>query len=456
MLQSTGVQEENTQDAARRKAEPQKAARRKKEVQKAVRKEAEQRETARQEEKTQKSVQQEAARQKDERQNAAWKETEGDTAREEELREAVRFALRAAEALHAMPERAYQERETTRFIRAACEACGVVLLPLPTETGVWAWLSNGAPDTVLLRADIDAVPVGDGAAHRCGHDYHTASLLGAMRVLSAHRDALLHNVAFLFQPAEECTSGMKSVLAAGLLDILPQKPARVFGIHNRPEIPVGKIGVHPGALMAEKTNFMLSFLGKAGHGGSPQTCIDPLVAASAFVLGVQTIVSRNVDPQEAAVCSVCSMQAGDAPDLASDSAKLGGSVRTFRHAVHLRIMERVEQLAAHTAAAYECGWRLEWFPQVPAVENGTEMTEIARRAAVQVVGAENVIDPQPCLGSEDFAVLGSQLPSFFYWVGSGAPGRENGAWHTEAFRVADGYLDIAVPLLIRSAMEAEY
>lgn len=369
------------------------------------------------------------------------------------LENAVRRASSFAAQLHAMPEASFQEIAATRCIRTFCQACGTRLVELAMETGAAAYLDCGRADTVALRADIDAVPTESGPRHLCGHDYHTAALLGAMQMLCGMRDTLPHNVVFLFQPGEECTRGAQAMLSGGLLEKLPQIPARIFGIHNRPEIACGKIAVHSGALMAEKTNFSVRFTGRSGHGGSPHLCVDPLLPAAQFTLGAQSVVSRNVDPLEAAVCAVCSLHCGTEENFAPDQAVLTGSIRTLSHAVHQRVMERVGQLAMQTAAAFECGCELKWLPQVPAVTNGPQMYEIALRAAQKTVGAENITDTAPCLGSEDFAIFGQKIPSFFYWVGSGEPGKENAAWHDPAFRVAEGYLRVAVPLLVHSAAE---
>lgn len=372
---------------------------------------------------------------------------------EELVKNAVKYSGELAKRLHEMPEHSFREFATTALIQKECRRCGIELLDIGMETGAVAFLNCKKPRTVALRADIDAVPNTDRPRHLCGHDYHTASLLGAMQVLVQMGERLPCNVVFLFQPAEECTRGARAMLDHGLMDKLPQKPVRLFGIHNRPEIPVGQIGVHPGALMAEKTNFKLHFLGKTGHGGNPQLCIDPLAAAAQFVTAAQTVVSRNVDPLEAAVCSVCSLHCGTEENFAPSDAVLTGSVRTFSHSVHQRVVQRVETLAHCTAEAFECGIEVEMVPEVPAVFNDPEMTAAARRAAEKTVGAAAVVDPRPCLGSEDFAVFGKVMPSFFYWVGSGRADGTSPSWHHEKFKVEEPYLSVAVPLLVNSVLE---
>lgn len=372
---------------------------------------------------------------------------------EQLVKKAVAYSSEMAKRLHEMPEHSFQEYETTALVRQECLRWGTTLLDIGMETGAVALLDCGRQKTVALRADIDAVPNTDRPRHLCGHDYHTAGLLGAMQVLTALRESLPYNVVFLFQPAEECTRGARAMLDHGLLEKLPHRPMRLFGIHNRPEIPVGRVGVHPGALMAEKTNFRIRFVGKTGHGGNPQLCIDPLAAAAQFVTAAQTVVSRNVDPLEAAVCSVCSLHCGTEENFAPADAVLTGSVRSLSHAVHLRMVERLKTLAQSTAQAFECQVQIEMLPEVPAVYNGPELCAVAARAAEKTVGRAAVVDPKPCLGSEDFAVLGAAIPSFFYWVGSGRADGTSPAWHHVDFKVEEPYLSVAVPLLVHSAME---
>lgn len=369
------------------------------------------------------------------------------------LAQAIQSAEWLAQELHEQPEKSFQEYRTTQRILDFCHSCDVELIDLGMPTGVVAFLNRNRAQTVALRADIDAVSTETGVAHLCGHDYHAAALLGAMQYLSQCVPELPYNVVFIFQPAEECTQGAAAMLHSGLLEKLPQKPFRLFGIHNRPEIPCGQIAVHAGALMAEKTNFTVHFIGHSGHGGSPHLCVDPLIAAAQFTVSVQSIVSRNTDPLEAAVCSVCSFQSGTPDNFAPQSAILTGSIRTLHHSVHERIMKRLTVLAEQTALGYECASNVEWQPQVPAVVNSEELYPVALLAAEKAVGYGGVVDTLPCLGSEDFAVFGQSIPSFFYWVGSGAVGKTNSAWHSSRFKIADGYLEAAIPLLIYSALE---
>ncbi len=366
--------------------------------------------------------------------------------------QSIKTAESMAQVLFEMPERSFGEYRTTEIIKQFLTQRNIRLIDLGMPTGVLGYLDAGHETTVALRADIDAVDSDEGPKHLCGHNYHAAALLGAADMLTRMVNRLPCNVLFIFQPAEETTDGAKAMLDHGMMKLIPQLPVRLFGIHNRPEIPVGKIAVHPGPLMARKTNFILTYTGKTGHGGMPQLCRDPITAAAQFITAVQTVVSRSVDPCEAAVFSVFSIHAGTEDNLAPERAIMTGSARSLDDTVHETLLERAECIAKAAAEGMGVSWQLKWLPQVPAVVNKDGITQLARTAAALTVGEENVTDTRPCLGSEDFAVLGEHIPSFFYWVGSGRQDGTSPSWHNPGFRVEPGYLDAAVPLLVNSVL----
>lgn len=367
--------------------------------------------------------------------------------------------------LHRHPESSFQEVRTTARLKELLAPLGVEFIDLGMETGVVGLLRGGKPGrTVALRADIDALEQqepGGGAVvseipnrmHGCGHDFHTAALYGAAALLSAHRAELAGNVVFLFQPAEEFTQGAAAMIRHGLWEKLPCKPDCLFGLHNRPEVPCGQIALLPGPIMAGKSNYIVVFHGRTGHGGSPHKCIDVLVPAAAFIQGVQSVVSRNADPLEGLVCAVCSIHGGSPENFAPDEVTITGSIRALSEEVKAMAERRVEELARQIAAAYGCTADFTLIPEVPVTWNGPEMTALARRAAEAVVGPENIVQPKPAMGSEDFAVFGRDVPAFFYWLGSGYPGREMPCWHSSQFTTDDDALPIAAALLAQSALE---
>jgi len=366
--------------------------------------------------------------------------------------EAVKRAEELAAALARIPETAFAERGTTALIKEEARKYNLKEIELGAETGAAFFLDAGRERTILLRADIDAVPTADGPRHLCGHDFHTASLLGAARYLSDERENLPVNVALVFQPAEESTEGARKLLELGLFNKMPQKPISVWSIHNRPELNRGIIAVHKGALMAEKDEFRVTFTGKTAHMGEPERCIDPILAGAYFASAVASLTSQSVSPLSAAVCKVVSFQSGDENMNPPENAVLLISLRSLSHTVHETLKKKLIGLVRSAAGMFLCKSEIESLLHVPLLDNNEELYDIARRAAIAAAGPENVTDTEPCLGSDDYAFFGKEAPAFYYWVGSGTPGEQNAGWHQDNFRVADGYLDTAVAVLIETVL----
>ena len=366
--------------------------------------------------------------------------------------------------LHRRPELSFQEIRTTALLKQALTDLGLELIDLGMDTGAVALLRGGTPGgTVALRADIDAIAQQEaphegvvsqvgGIMHGCGHDFHTTGLYGAAKLLAGRREALAGNVVFLFQPAEEVTQGAQAMLDHGLLDKLPERPRYLFGLHNRPELPAGTIAVMEGPVMAGKSHFALTLHGKSGHGGSPHKCTDVVVAGAAVVNALQTVVSRDTDPLDSVVCSVLSIHAGTPDNFVPDTLTMTGSIRFHQERAHQKACKRLEELTLGVAAAYGCSAEVAFHPGVPATVNSPKLTALARKAALALVEPDKVVSPRPDMGSEDFAVFGRHIPAFFYWLGSGFPGRDNPCWHNEHFRTDDSALPLAAALLAESAL----
>lgn len=371
--------------------------------------------------------------------------------------------------LHMHPELSHEEFETTKKIRKILEALpGIEILELPdtsvVKTGVVARLTGGKPGPeVGLRADIDALPQTEayespykstcpGKMHACGHDFHTASLLGAAMILSRCREEVPGTVDFLFQEAEETTNGCRDMVDAGLFDII--HPRYFFGMHNRPEVPTGQVVIQPGGLMSAKTNFVITVRGRGGHGAMPHLCIDPIVCAAAMVQSLQTIVSRNVDPMENAILTIGSINGGSVENLIVDSVRMTGCVRSLSQETKDMQVRRLEEIVYNTAKAYQCTADIEYREILPVAYNTPEMTEIARRAAAAVVGEENCVHAVPTLASEDFAIIMDKVPSYLYWVGSGTEGEPLYAWHNPMFHANDGGLKVGAAVYASSAVTA--
>ena len=361
--------------------------------------------------------------------------------------------------MHMYPELSHKEYLTTENIKSLLSSLeGIEILELSRETtGVVARLVGGKPGPEIgLRADIDAICQTEdndlpwksreaGVMHACGHDFHTAGLLGAAMILSRKREEVPGTIDFLFQEAEETTDGAREMIDAGLFEVI--HPAAFFSEHNRPEVPVGKVVCKNGALMAAKTNFVIRVFGRGGHGSMPHLCVDPIVASAAIIQSLQTIVSRNTDPLESVVLSVGSVHGGSIENLVVDKVEMTASIRALSVEARERAVRRMEAVVNSTAEAYECRAEIEYREILPLTFNSEEMYKVAVRAAEMAVGGENVIDVPPTLASEDFSIFMEKVPSFFYWIGSGTPGEKAYAWHQSRFKADDAGIRVAAEVM---------
>jgi hippurate hydrolase len=382
--------------------------------------------------------------------------------------EEYRIILDIKRDLHMHPELSNEEHRTTGIIKDFLKKLpGVELPDLPLKTGVIARIRGNAPGPeTLLRADIDALPqneqyespwksLNQGVMHACGHDFHTASLLGCAMILSRAAEAgeLKGCADLLFQPAEEGTTGARQVIDAGLFEVI--HPDRCFGIHNWPSVPAGSIVIHTGALMAAKRNFTIRVIGAGGHGSMPHLNIDPIVCAAALIQSLQTVVSRNMNPLTPTVLSVNMIHGGSPVNLVVNEVEIRATVRSLSEEALDRAIGRVETILMKTAEAYECRAEIKWDERIPAVINTPEMCSLASRAAEAVSGAE-ITDVSPSLASEDFALYRKYVPSFFYWVGSHKEGDPVEELHRPCFHTDDSAMRIAASLYAASALQAPF
>lgn len=367
--------------------------------------------------------------------------------------------------LHMHPETAHEEFRTTERIKEVLSSIpGMEILSPEPHTGVIARIrpSEGFDGReIMLRADIDALPqeedyespwksLDPGKMHACGHDLHTASLLGAAMILGRIREAgLLRNtVDLVFQPAEEGTTGARMLIDHGLFSMI--HPEMCFGFHNWPKVPSGKIVCHRGNLMSGKRNFSIVITGSGGHGSMPHLNVDPIVCSAAVIQSLQTVVSRNTDPLDSLVLSISMIQGGRPANVVADKVELTATVRSLSDKALDRAIERVEAIVKSTAEAYECSGEVIWQERIPALFNSDEMYETAYKTALET-GAE-VIDFEPSLASEDFALYREFVPSFFYWIGSTPSGEEPQDLHRPLFHTDDSIMQTASELFARAAM----
>lgn len=333
--------------------------------------------------------------------------------------------------LHANPELAFEEHETSKFVTERLHSLGVEDIRTGIgKTGVTGLIKGGKGNgkVVLLRADMDALPILeendvdyksgiDGKMHACGHDAHTAMLLGAARVLADRKDQFAGTVKLLFQPAEEVPpGGAIAMINDGALED-PHVDA-VFGLHVAAELPAGQIGVKAGAASAASDRFRIRIKGKGGHAARPNVAIDPVVIGAHIVTALQTLVSRESDPTDPAVVTVGSIIGGDAFNVIPDTAEIRGTVRTFNPELRELLATRLPELAEGVGSAMRADVDVHYFKGYPGMVNDEKMTELVRQAAVDVVGEENVIEIPTGMGGEDFAHFLLARPGCFFRVGT--------------------------------------
>ena len=335
--------------------------------------------------------------------------------------------------IHSHPELLYEVHRTAAFVadRLREFGCDEVATGLG-KTGVVGVIKGRKPGSgevkVLgLRADMDALPIEEatglpyasktpGLMHACGHDGHTAMLLGAARYLAETRN-FAGEVAVIFQPAEEGGGGADAMIKDGLIERF--KIDQVYGMHNGPGLPVGAFAIRQGPLMASTDSVDITIEGHGGHAAKPHNCIDSLMVGAQLVTALQQIVARNVDPLEAAVLSICEFHAGNARNVIPQSAVLRGTVRTLTPKVRELMEKRVREVVTGVAQMTGAKIDLSYTRGYHVVVNHAEQTEIAIRAAKEVAGDANVHEMPPMMGGEDFAYMLEARPGAFIFVGNG-------------------------------------
>ena len=353
--------------------------------------------------------------------------------------------------IHAHPELGFQETRTSDFVARKLTEFGIPIHRGLGKTGVVGILKSGtSPRTLGLRADMDALPIQEahtfahrsqyaGVMHACGHDGHTTMLLGAARYLAETRnfDGTVH---FIFQPAEEGIGGAKAMVDDGLFEKFPCDA--IFGMHNRPSLPVGRFAVKSGPMMAGGAFFDIRVTGKGAHGARPETGVDSALVAAHIAVALQSIVARNVPPIETAVLSVTMIHAGDAYNVIPQTATLAGTVRAFSREVMLLVEASMKRVAASTAEAFGAKAEVDFRALFAPTVNNPAEAEFAARICTELVGEANV-DRNPALimASEDFSYMLERVPGCYINIGNGSV--EGGC---EVHNPAYDFNDAALPL----------
>lgn len=369
--------------------------------------------------------------------------------------------------IHKHPELCFEERRTADLIAKALGEWGIPVHRGLGGTGVVGIVKNGSSNRAVgLRADIDALPITErnqfphasvhpGKMHACGHDGHTAMLLAAAKHLARHRH-FDGTVYLLFQPAEEGGGGAREMIKDGLFEQFPMEA--VFGAHNWPGLQVGQFAVRTGPVFASSNEFKITVRGKGAHGAMPHLGIDPVPAACQMVQAFQTVITRNKRPLDTGVISVTMIHTGEATNVVPEHCVMEGTVRTFTTEVLDLIERRMQAIAEHTAAAFDCTCDFQFDRNYPPTVNHDAETAFVQRVMADVVGADNVLDFEPTMGAEDFSYFLQHKPGCYFLIGNGdGTHREGGhgmgpcMLHNPSYDFNDDLIPLGATLWVRLA-----
>ncbi|MCL1632738.1 amidohydrolase [Sporolactobacillus sp. CPB3-1] len=351
---------------------------------------------------------------------------------------------------HRHPELALHEFETTRKIIEVLQNYSIDLLPNPLQTGVFARIGGYRPGPkIALRADIDALPINEvtglpyaseapGRMHACGHDFHLTNLLATAIELKKIERELEGTVLLIFQPAEEAEHGGEQVVDTGILNGVEA----IFGLHVKPELPTGVVGIRSGNFSAAVDRIYVTFHGKGTHAAHPDSGRDVIVASGEFIVSAQSIVSRNIDPFEPSVVSLTRIESGTTWNVLPDTALLEGTVRSFHKKVRDKVKQRLQEIVSGIAAVHGISGELRWVDGAPAVVNDERLTKLVERVAKNQ--GIKVTDVAPSMGGEDFSCYQQVIPGVIFNIGVGCPYPV----HNSKFKADLRALEASVPLFV--------
>ncbi|MEH7347454.1 amidohydrolase [Gottfriedia acidiceleris] len=349
-------------------------------------------------------------------------------------------------SLHANPELAFEEYETTATLVQLLTEYNIRILPLPLQTGLVAEIGNeNNGPTIAIRADIDALPIQEETGlsyssripnkmHACGHDFHTVAILGTAILLKKIEKELPGKVQIIFQPAEEIGKGALEIIKTNVL----KDTKVIIGMHNKPDLPTGTIGIKEGPLMASADGFTVEINGKSSHAAVPEAGLDSILSASHIITSLQSIVSRNISLLESAVVSVTKFHSGRASNVIADKAVFSGTVRTFNKKVRQTIQDRLDEICKSVGDAFNTDVHTIWNAGPPTVTNDEKLARIARDIASKQ--DLNVIEPKVTAASEDFSYYLEEIPGLFVFFGTS--GKQE--WHHPQFDLDESAILLSV------------
>nr|WP_307473748.1 amidohydrolase [Cytobacillus purgationiresistens] len=364
--------------------------------------------------------------------------------------------------LHENPELSFQEIKTSKFVYETLESFGNFELSRPTKTSVMARLIGTNPGKVLaLRADMDALPIQEetglpfssrnsGVMHACGHDGHTAMLLGAAKVLSTLKEHISGEIRFFFQHAEELIpGGAQEMVKAGVTEGVDG----VIGLHLASQEPLGHFGIIYGPAMAAADTFDVLIQGKGGHASRPHDTIDPVAIAVQLINGINQFISRKVDSSQRVVLSVTKIQGSDAHNIIPDSVTFGGSIRTFDPEIRKQIPIWIEKYVKGSTEANDCSYQMKYESGYSSVVNEKYITSLVEQTLVEEFGKEQCNSAEPVMGSEDFSAFSNEVPGCFVFLGAGSEdNEENYPHHHPKFMIKEEALELGVIYYVKTAL----
>jgi amidohydrolase len=370
--------------------------------------------------------------------------------------------------IHMNPELGNREVETARLIAGKLRPLGFEIRTGVAKTGIVAVLRGGqAGPAVAIRADMDALPVQEttglpykslnpGVMHACGHDVHSAIVLGTALVLHEIKDSIKGTVTFLFQPAEEGApegeeGGADLMVREGALDNPPA--AAVFGFHVWPEA-TGRVFIAPGNVTAAADSFSIAVKGKSAHGARPQEGLDAIVIAAEIVTALQTVVSRATDPTDPAVLTVGTIAGGSRRNIIADRVTLEGTIRTLSEANRKKVPQLIESIVKNITEIYGAGYEYEYKPGNPAVFNNPELTSAMTPTLVRLLGKDKVVEWKPQMIAEDFAFLARKAPGLYFFLGVRGPGQPATPLHSPSFSPDENAIPLGVRILTHLVLDA--
>ena len=366
--------------------------------------------------------------------------------------------------VHEHPELGFEEHRTAGLVAERLGALGFEVHRAIGKTGVVGVLRGTRPGkTIMLRADMDALPIDEEnqvsyrsraplQMHACGHDGHVAMLLGAARIVMARRADVAGTVCFLFQPAEEGKGGAKAMVDEGVLERFGIE--RAYGLHLASAHPVRQIGFHEGPFYASSDSIEITVEGRGGHGASPHLSVDPVYVAAQFVVALQQVVSRNIDPIEPAVVTIGAINGGTTHNVIPSRVRLLGTVRAFDAGVRAKMAERIERVLRGICESSGATYSFEYLWRYPVTSNDVDQTRYVRALAQRVAGAEHVAGVPKLMGAEDFSFFAERVPACFFTVGSNGGHDSAFPHHHARFDIDESALESGVRMLVALALDA--